>query len=60
MWFALHSKAKKLKYKMCVHEFGVVFNRNTSVMLFYIQTRSQAIWFLQRWGDVHVSIVGYN
>ena len=25
----------KLKYKMCVHEFGVVLNRNTSEMFYH-------------------------
>ena len=34
MWFALQSKAKKLEFEMCVHEFSVVLNLNTNVMFF--------------------------
>ena len=40
--------------------FEVILKRNTSVMLFYKETRSQALWFLRGWGDVHISIVGYK
>ena len=54
----LAEQGEEVLNKKCVNEFGVTLNRNTNEMLFHKQARSQLLWFLQRWGDVHVFAVG--